>query len=162
MTVGMERDGAMTKGEQIFIIILQLVAIFMFVKIISATAGCADVDHPVGWQDIVVDAAAGTAVLIDAEESNTLMGEAVSANASEFEQNDVQDPVAVQDMGIDLPGGKQGLYACETIDALTCCTTRDELGQPYRTCTWKIDGRLEPAVPPIIIEPDCEFDIPGC
>ena len=123
MTVSMERGFDMTKGEQIFIIILQLVAIFMFVRIIAATAGCAEVDHPVGWQDIVVDAAAGTAVLVDVEEKNTLVGEAVNANASEMEQNDVQEPVAVQDMGIDLPGGKQALYDCETIDSLTCCTT---------------------------------------
>ena len=162
MTVSMERGFDMTKGEQIFIIILQLVAIFMFVRIVAATAGCAEVDHPVGWQDIVVDAAAGAAVLVDVEEKNTLVGEAVNVNASEMEQNDVQEPLAVQDMGIDLPGGKQALYDCETIDALTCCTTRDELGQPYRTCTWKINGRLEPAAPPIIIEPDCEDDIPGC
>ena len=162
MIANMERGFDVTKGEQIFIIILQLVAIFMFVRIISATAGCAEVDHPVGWRDIVVDAAAGSMVLVDAEENNTRVGEAVSVKGEEMEQNDVQAPVAVQDMGIDLPGGKQRLYDCEMIDALTCCTTRDELGQPYRTCTWKINGTLEPAAPPIIIAPDCEFDIPGC
>jgi hypothetical protein len=162
MSVNMERGFEMTKGEQICIIILQLVAIFMFIRIISATAGCAEVDYPVGWQDIVVDAAVPGVALIDAEESNTSMGEEVIVKASEFEQNDAQDPVALRDMGIDLPGGMQGLYDCETIDILTCCTTRDELGQPYRTCTWKIDGRQVPAIPPIIIEPDCSDDIPGC
>lgn len=150
MTANIER------GEKAFVAILQIVTILMFLRIIAALVGCVDVDHPVGWED-AVDVAVGTAVLVDVENAtvtNTKVGEASSTEANVLDQIDVQEPRPVEDMGFDFFGNKQRFRECEIIDGLTCCMIRDELGQLYRTCTWKLDMQY-------LVDEFAE-DIPGC
>ena len=137
MTASIESGVCMSRGEQVFIAILQIVAIFMFVKIIAATGGCAEVDQPIGWPDIV-DAAAGSVTAIPVV---PIVGEAVSAtleDASDTAQNDAQ----------------------EAPEPVGPATESDE-GPEYRE---ECDKSVSiPMVPPIIIEAvEGLEDIPGC